>query len=321
MRPHILHQLLQQELLTPDDAARIEQVESARPFSLHWELKTLLYLGVLLLNLGLGYLIYENIDTIGHAALIALIGVVSGVCFWYAVRHRRPFSTGETESPTPYYDYVLLLGCLLFLVMEGYLQFQYQIFGTRYGLVTFIPMVLFFGLAYWFDNRGVLSLAITALASWLGIAVTPQDLLAHNDFNSETIVNTGILLCVLLSGVPFLSELRNFKKHFSLTYLNFGVHIGMIACLAGMMSLGRPLLYFPLLCAAVGFFIWYARTRGSLYFLTVAVVYGYIGFTYMLFHFVRDMDFMFYLLYFILSCAGVIVFLLNYKRFIKTDAP
>jgi hypothetical protein len=30
---------------------------------------------------------------------------------------------------------------------------------------------------------------------------------------------------------------------------------------------------------------------------------------------------MFYLLYFVLSCAGVIVFLTNYKRFIKTDKP
>jgi len=321
MHPHLLRLLLQQELLAPDDATRIERFESARPFSLHWELKTLLYLGVLLLNLGLGYLIYQNIDSVGHAALIALIGVVSATCFWYAYRHRQPFSPGEAESPTPYYDYVLLLGCLLFLVMEGYWQYQYQIFGTRYGLATFIPMVLFFSLAYRLDNRGVLSLGITALASWLGIAVTPQDLLAHNDFNSETIVNTGILLCVLLSAVPFLSELRGFKKHFSLTYLNFGVHIGMIACLAGMMALNHPLLYFPMLCAAVGFFIWYARTRASLYFLTVAVLYGYIGFTYMLLNYVTDMDYMFYLWYFILSCAGVIVFLLNYKRFIKTDAP
>ncbi len=321
MRPHILRHLLQQELLTPDDAARIEQAESARPFSLHWELKTLLYLGVLLLNLGLGYLIYQNIDTVGHAALIALIGALSAVCFWYAFRHRKPFSTGETESPTPYYDYVLLLGCLLFLVMEGYWQFQYQIFGTRYGLATFIPMVLFFGLAYWLDNRGVLSLGITALASWLGVAVTPQDLLAHNDFNSASIVHTGVFLGAVLTLVPFFSERYTFKKHFSLTYLNFGVHIGMIACLAGMMALDQPLLYFPLLCVAVGYFIWHARTRASLYFLTVAVLYGYIGITYMLFHFVRDMDFMFYLLYFILSCTGVIIFLINYKRFIKNDAP
>ncbi|MBK9338957.1 MAG: DUF2157 domain-containing protein [Lewinellaceae bacterium] len=321
MRPYILRDLLRQELLTPEDAAKIEQFESAKPFSLHWELKTLLYLGVILLNLGLGFLIYQNIDTVGHAVLIALIGAAGAGCFWYAIRHRQPFSAGETESPTPYYDYILLLGCFLFLIMEGYAQFQYQIFGTRYGLATFLPMVLFFGLAYRLDNRGVLSLGITALASWLGLAVTPRELLSNNDFNSASIVHAGVFLGATLSIVPFVSERLHFKKHFSLTYLNFGVHIGMISCLAGMMALDQRVLYFPLLCLAVGFFIWYARTRHSLYFLTVAVVYGYIGVTYMLFHFVRDMDFLFYLLYFILSSTGVIIFLMNNKRFTKTDAP
>ncbi|MEQ1744391.1 MAG: DUF2157 domain-containing protein [Saprospiraceae bacterium] len=321
MRQHILGNLLQKELLSPEDANRIGQFESGKPFSLHWELKTLLYLGVLLLNLGLGYIIYENIDTIGHSAIIALIGAVCVVCFWYAIRHRRPFTTGEAESPTPYYDYVLLLGCLLFLVLEGYLQYQYQVFGTRYGLATFLPMVLFFGLAYWLDNRGVLSLGITALASWVGLTVTPKDLLARNDFNSSTIVYTAVLLSAVFCIVPFLSERRDFKKHFSLTYLNFGVHIGMIACLAGMMALNQTVIFFPLLCAAVGYFIWYARTRGSLYFLTVAVLYGYIGVTYLLFNTVRAADFFFYLFYFVFSCAGVIVFLINYKRFIKTNTP
>ena len=86
MHPHILRNLLQQEIITPEDAAKIEIFELKRPFSLHWELKSLLYLGVILLNIGLGFLVYQNIDTIGHAALIALIGAISAVCFFYAIR-------------------------------------------------------------------------------------------------------------------------------------------------------------------------------------------------------------------------------------------
>ncbi len=321
MHEPILRNLLQQEVLTPESAEKIALFESKKPFSLHWELKTLLYLGVLLLNIGLGFLIYENIDTIGHAVIIVLIGAVSTACFWYAIRHRQPFTKGETKSPTPYYDYILLLGCLTFLIMEGYWQYQYTIFGTRYGLATFIPMVLFFGLAYWLDNRGVLSLGITALATWLGITVTPQYLLTQNDFNSAPIVHTGVFLGLLLTAIPFLSERQGLKKHFSLTYLNFGVHILMISTLAGMMALGQTLLYFLLLCAAVGFFLWYARTRHSLYFLTMAVLYGYIGFTYMLIQLTESFNFdeLFYLFYFTLSCAGVIVFLVNYKRFLKNN--
>ncbi len=323
MHEPLLHNLLQQELVGDEDVEKIALFESKKPFSLHWELKTLIYLGVLLLNIGLGFLIYENIDTIGHAVIIALIGAVSATCFWYALRHRQPFSMGELKSPTPYYDYILLLGCLSFLIMEGYWQYQYGIFGTRYGLATFIPTVMFFALAYWLDNRGVLSMGITGLATWLGITVTPQDLLSQNDFNSAAIVHTGVFLGLLLSAVPFLSERWGLKKHFSLTYLNFGVHILMISTLAGMIALGQSLLYFLLLCLSVGFYLWYARTRNSLYFLTVSVLYGYIGFTYMLIAHTESLNlgFTFYLFYFVLSCAGVIVFLTNYKRFIKNDRP
>ncbi len=321
MREKILGDLLQKGLIAPEDAERIEQFSRTQPFSLHWELKSLLYLGVVLLNVGLGFIIYENIDSIGHAVIIALIGAISAGCFWYAIQHRRPFSLGEVESPTPYYDYILLLGCLTFLLMEGYWQYEYAIFGTRYGLATLIPMVLFFIVAYRFDNRGVLTMAITALASWLGVTVTTNELLIKNDFNSSTLVNTGIFLGALLLAVTFAGERFKVKKHFSLTYLNFGVHILMVACLAGMMILEMPLIYFPLLVLSVGFCIWYARKNDSFYFLLLAVLYGYIGVTYMIFHLLPELDPTFYFLYFILSCVMIIVFLRNYKQFLKTDAP
>jgi len=319
MPERILDDLLNENIISPEDAEKIRLFAAKKPFSLHWELTTLLYLGVLLLNIGLGFLIYENIDSIGHVAIITFIGLISAGCFWYAVRHRQPFSRDAVESPTPYYDYILLLGCLTFLLMEGYWQYQYNLFGSRYGLATFIPMVLFFGLAYWLDNRGVLTMAITALASWLGLTVTTNELLTKNDFDNPTIVNTGIFLGALMILATFLSRHYRFKKHFGLTYLQFGVHILMIACLAGMMVLDSPFVYFPLLCLAVAFFLWYARMEASFYFLLLAVVYGYIGFTYMLFHLLSgtDADFLFYLSYFFLSCIGVILFLTRYKRFFK----
>lgn len=319
MNEQILDDLLRQELLLAQDAEKIRLFEAKKPFSLHWELKALLYLGVVLLNAGLGYLIYENIESIGHMAVIALIGLVSAVCLGYAVRRRAPFSRGEVTNASPYYDYILLLGCLTFLIMEGYWQYQYQIFGERYGLATFIPMLLFFSLAYWLDNRAVLSLGITALGSWLGISVATNDLLTNNDLNGEAMVSTGILLGAFLTAVPFVSEHFSFKKHFSLTYLNFGVHVLMIACLTGLFSLDESILYFPLLCIAVGFYLWYARTRHSFYFLLVSVLYGYIGFTYLIFSNASNFDITFYMLYFIVSCVGIIVFLTQYKRFFKTE--
>ena len=170
----ILNQLRTDEIILTEDFERISLYESTKPFSLHWELKTLLYLGVLLLNIGLGIAIYKNIDSIGHVAILSFIGLLCVACFVYSFYKAAPFTPQYSVSPTPYFDYILLLGCLTFLIFEGYWQFQYNIFGTRYGLVTIIPTILFFLTAYYFDHRGALSLAITGLASWVGSVVTPN---------------------------------------------------------------------------------------------------------------------------------------------------
>ncbi|MCU0355717.1 MAG: DUF2157 domain-containing protein [Cytophagales bacterium] len=317
MQKIFLREWQRRGLISDEQQAAIEQDENNRPFSLHWELKTLLYLGVTLLNAGLGWLIYENIDDIGHGVVIALIAAICIGCFVYVYRHRQPFSRQLTESPSPYFDYVLLLGCLMFVILEGYLQFQYNIFGSRYGLATFVPMAFFFTNAYRFDHKGVLSLGITALASWLGIASTPRDVFNSLSFHDSSLAWTGALLGVVLCGAAFLSEQRDFKKHFAFTYLNFGIHILFIACLGGIMGLENP-LFSPLAVAAVAFFIWYARKQASLYFMIVALIYGYILLTYWFFQIEgllnSDSAGFLVMTYFMCSCAGVIYFLLKYKE-------
>lgn len=171
------------------------------------------------------------------------IGAISAVCFGYAIRHRQPFLAKAVESPTPYYDYILLLGCLTFLIMEGYWHTSTRFSGRA---MAWQPSSRWCCFSAWGigSTTGRTVAGITALASWLGITVTPQELLSKNDFNSATIVYTGVFLGILLTLAAFVGERLNFKKHFSLTYLNFGVHIGTISCLAGMMALdGRPFIF------------------------------------------------------------------------------
>lgn len=317
MNERILHTLVEQQHLTGIQAEAIREHDRTTPFSLHWELKTILYLGVLLLNTGLGLLIYLNIDTIGHQVVIALIAAVCAGCFWYAYNHKAPFSLQKTESPSPYFDYIVLLGCFTFLILEGYLQYQYNFFGERYGLATFIPMVLFFCVAYYFDHRGVLSMAITALASWLGVAVTPMEIFQDNDFSSARLIYTGIMLGTILCGVSFFLEMKNIKKHFAFTYLNFGANILFISCLSGLMLLENEILFAGLLAIITTLAIWYAKQEKSFYFLIIAVLYAYWGVSYLMFYRIESMqsDLIFY--YFIFSCGGVIYFLARYKKILN----
>jgi hypothetical protein len=294
-------------------------------FSIHWEIKILLYLGVLLLSGGLGILVYKNIDTIGHQAILTFIALICATSFFYCIKRKLPFSTTKVESPTIYFDYVLLLGCITFISFIAYLQFQYNVFGTRYGLATFFPMLVLFFSAYFFDHLGVLSLAITNLAAWIGITVTPTQLLRANDFNSSTIIYSGLFLGVLLIVLAFVSKQKKWKHHFEFTYANFGTHVLFISCLSAMFHFERMyLLWFLLLAILAAFFYIKSMQRNSFYFLVVTTLYSYIGISYVVIKLITLLPDRFNteavylnLLYFISSAIGLVLFLINSNKKIK----
>src|SRR5688500_11245545 len=118
MNPYMIQQLSERGLLSPESREKLLQ---PRPLSVHWEVNTLLYLGVLMLSGGLGILVYKNIDTIGHQAILSMIGLTCGLCFLYAHKKKRPFSRHKALAPNVGWDYVVLLACLLFISFVTYL--------------------------------------------------------------------------------------------------------------------------------------------------------------------------------------------------------
>jgi Predicted membrane protein (DUF2157) len=310
---NILQNLQEKGIISPEQSNVISEHEKTKPFSLHYELRTLLYLGITLLTGGLGVLIYQNLDTIGHEVIVGLIAVIT-----LAIWKRESFSWLEVKNPHHFSDFVLLLGCTSFLILEGYLQFQYDIFGLKYGLVTFIPAILFFFCAYFFDHRGVLSMAITAFASWVGVNIAPFTVLEKNDFSAPNFLITAIILGLVLSGLGLISEYKNFKKHFSFTYLLLGSNLTLIAALTGMFSHTNWFIYALIsLILCLGLFL-YARKTQSYIFLLMGTIYGYIALTYMLFKLAgainEDFMYMFAMYYYLFSGVGVIVFLMKIKK-------
>lgn len=310
--------LVDKNIIPEQQGSEIRSVNVARAFSIHWELKSLLYLGITLLSSGLGVVIYENIDTIGHTVLIGLTASVCLACFYFAFKHRQPFTWGETIKSTNLDEFALLGGCLAFLTLEGYLQYQYNIFGSRYGIAALIPALLFFGLAYAFDHRGVLSMAITALASSIGVSIVPVRMWESFDFDSHRLIINALILGILLTLVGWFSEYKSLKKHFLFTYLLFGGNMAFIAALAGLFTLEFKLIYFLITAALSAVFIVYARRKQSYAYVLMGVVYGYIALTYMVFHSITDDALYDYVsIYFMLSAGLVILFLLKVKEFVK----
>ena len=307
--------LAEKAIIPPEQHELLKNEEQTRPISIHWEINIFLLAGISLLTTGLGILIYTHIDSIGHQAIIAAIALATMACGWYVLRHKQPFLTHSIQKSQPLADNLLLLGCSLFLILEGYLQFQYQVFGTRYGLATLIPAVLFFFCAYRFDHKGVLTMAMTAFVSWMGLTVTPLSIFQENVFQYQPIlIHTGIVVGAFLVVAGLFFNQRNIKPHFTFSYLTFGYNLMSIAAIYGAFEINKT--WYSLLCLGFCYLgITYARRTQSYFFLLAGTIYGYTAFTTLL----SQMNFepILWLFYSIGTCVGIIIFFLNFKKLLK----
>lgn len=313
-------QLYNDGIINENELTRIRHYESQKLFSVHWELRTILYLGILLLSTGIGILVYLNIDTIGHQAILAAIALACAGCFYYAFKHRQPYSNQQVKNESPLFDYIALLGCLLFGTFIGYIQYQYHVFGHHYGLATTLPSVLFFYCAYVFDHKGLLALGLAGMASTVGLSIAPMQLLYNNDFTDNSILFTALVLGTIIVAFAKYSDMKHIKVHFSFSYHNFAANLLFIATLALLFNQPLKTLSFLLLCGLCFYFIRYAIAQQSFWFLLIATLYSYIGLSYVIFSLMSyenhggDGIFLLGIFYLFASCAGVVYFFISYKK-------
>ncbi|WP_433829843.1 DUF2157 domain-containing protein [Flavobacterium anhuiense] len=317
--------LFEKGLITENQLDEVKAYRSLNVFSLNAELKLFLYLSVLLFTSGIGILIYENIDSIGHIAILSLLLVVIAVCFFYCFKYSKGFQKEETTFEHPVLEYLVLAGNILTCIFIGYLQFQYKPFGEHYGLATLVPTIVSFFCAYYFDNRSVLTIAITGLAAYIGLSVTPQDLLRNNDFYaSQNLSYSAVVLSALLVLWVIYSRRISLKIHFGLIFLTFGLHIASIASIANMVSHDTiTWILFALILAGSTYYFYkasYDYKAMSLY--VFMIVYGYIGANILLFRIFEHVDFsdIWELFFFLLPAyfiGSIVIFIKLIKKFHK----
>ena len=158
-------------------------------------------------------------------------------------------------------------------------------------------------------------MAITALASWVGVTITPVELWKNNNFNTQYLTLTALVLGCLLVFVGWFSEKQNRKAHFAFTYLFSGGNLGFTAALVGLFAFDFKIAYFIIIAILSYLSINYARLKLSYVFMLMGVIYGYIAFTYGFFKVVPSgLDFILYQIYFLATAGGIIYFLNNIKR-------
>lgn len=315
-----LNELLEKKLILEEQHQELEPVLTGKKISVYYELRVLLYLGVMLFTTGIGILIYKNIGDIGHLASITILFLLCAGCFYYAFAKAKEYTNVKSEADTPYYDYIVLLACLLFISVLGYLQFQYELFNEGLGETTLVTSALFFYCAYRFDHLGVLSLAITAFASFWSISVSPQEWYNGGSFETDNLPLTAVALGSGLATAALLLDRKKIKTHFTFTFLNFSSLIFLSGAVSGIFANHNKYApYMLALFAGCGFLAWYAYRMKSFLFLLYAFIAGYIGFTYLLTD-ILPSDAFVWSMYFLASCAGFIYLVIRNKNIFKRSA-
>jgi hypothetical protein len=200
------------------------------------------------------------------------------------------------------------LGCLIFSIELGYLESRFHLFGLDWDYSLLLASAMFFALAYRFDNRFVLSLALSSLAAWFGVRVSQFALIGGGSLRAYALTYGGL---VALAGAAL--HYAGVKKHFLEAYLHVAGNVLFMALLSGVGSRGgeRP-LYLAALLGLAGLVIVAGVRFRRFAFVVYGVVYGYAGISIWLLQGVQS--FTSFLAYVVVSGTIVIVALVVLAR-------
>jgi len=264
----------------------------------------LLYAGILAFIAGLGWTVSTWSEQMGDVLVVALLTAMLGACLWYCFTRAPAWSVAETRSPSLVFDYVVYLAALIWSVELTYLESRFHMLAGKEDLYLLATAGMFFFLAYRFDNRFVLSLALTSLAGFLGLNIS------HWSHEDGTYRQSAILYSVLVGGSGVLLHRLGIKAHFLGSYLNIAANVLFWALLSGVFQRDGFLWFFGLLGACGAALAWGIKRR-QFAFVAYAAVYGYIGMSSIL---VRDMDFTLLLAYFMFTGIAMVAGLVKIAR-------
>ena len=273
----------EQGAISPEQCVRLTRIAREEPFSLFLELNVLLYAGVLAFAAGLGWTVSTWSQQLGGVVIVAVLTVLLAACFWYCFSRALPWSPGQVPASSLVSDYVLYLGSLVWCVELAYLERRFHLLSGQWDLYLLATAIFFFLLAYRFDNRLVLSLALSSLAGWFGLRIShgPERL-------DSTYRLYAVLYCFVVGAGGELLRRWKLKPHFFDTYLNLAANILFWALLSGVFEPAEYGLWFAALLLACGASLAWGVAQKQFAFVAYAAVYGYAGVSSLLIRNVND---------------------------------
>jgi hypothetical protein len=302
-----LEQWKESGVISPEQQTLLAGLSRGEPSSIFLELNILLYAGILAFVGGLGWTISTWSQQLGDVVVLTILSGIVAACFWYCFSHAAAWSPGETPPLGLLFDYILYLGSLVWSVELTYIETRFHLLSGQWDLYLLVTAFLFFFLAYRFDNRFVLSLALSALAGWFGLTISHWP--SHQD---ATYRQYAILYSLLAGGGGAGLQRLGLKPHFFATYLNLAANVLFWALLSGVFLREGYIGWLLCLLTACGASLGWGLKRRQFSFVAYAAVYGYVGVSAVV---VRDMsDSTAILGYFVFTGVAMLVMLLSIAR-------
>jgi hypothetical protein len=284
-------------------------------FPVFVELNALLYIGVLSMAGGVAWTVAAYADRIGDVAIVAALTCAFAGALSYCFTHAHPYANRPIEHEGLAFDYVLYFGCLLLATDIGYIQSRLHPFQLPWDRSLLLASTVFFALAYRFDNRFVLSLALSSLAGWFGVRLGGLHSLRFAGALRPYALSYG----GLVAGAGIVLHRTGIKPHFLETYLHVAINVLFLALLSGVGASGATGTAYLLTVLGLSATTIVQGVRFKRFaFVVYGVLYGYAGISGRLLRDVRS--FSAGLTYFVISGAVVVVALVALARSFGRDA-
>jgi hypothetical protein len=302
-----LGQWKEQGLISPDQHTVLAGLSRREPFSLFLELNLLLYAGILAFIAGLGWTVTTWSQQLGDLLVLTALSALLIACLWYCFYRAPAWSPAEMPSPSLIFDYVLYLGALTWSIELAYIEKRFNALDGQADIYLLATAILFFFLAYRFDNRFVLSLALSSLGGWFGLTISRWP--AHQD---EAYRQSAIAYSLIVGAAGNLLQRSGIKAHFCGTYLNIAANVVFWAVLSGVFSRERYGLWLLALVLLCGASLAWGIPRREFSFVAYSAVYGYVGLSSVL---VRNMnDGAAIMSYFVITGIAMLILLVSIAR-------
>jgi hypothetical protein len=178
------------------------------------------------------------------------------------------------------FDYILLLGLLLFAADLGYVEAQFTVLGPRWAHHLLIVGVVYLLAAYRWDSRTVLGLALTTLAAWRCVR--------HSHGRALGMHGTGDLRAnaIVVGGLYPVRHAQSARAEGALraVFGNIGLLLLLEALVSSVLEAPGWRVWLAALLVVAGLVMWVSFGLGRSLYFAQGVVAAYIGLLKLLFH-------------------------------------